>query len=81
MATENDISRWFDLGLNEGAGHLVVIQDGSRHEDYPLYVGRHEDVYSVAARYDGVNMQRVLAIYDLATALEPQLDDVLAGHS
>lgn len=80
MASEKDISRWFELGLSEKAGHLIVVQDASRHEDYPLYVGRHENVHAVAAKYDGVNMQRVLAIYDLTTALETQLDDVLAVH-
>lgn len=68
--TREDLIRWFDDGVAQGATHMIVVCDTFDWSDYPVYVKPTENVYD---RYDyyggdkGVNdnMSKVMEVYDL----------------
>lgn len=75
-ASRRNISDWFDDGVVEGRTHMIVVCDTFDHEDYPVYVGKNDDFWSVYGRYkDGQNMQRVMEVYDLKADKADQLDE------
>lgn len=73
MTTRKEISGWFDIGVAKGATHMLVVCDTYDWEDYPVYVAKHEDVHSVAARNSGPNMTKLMEVYNLAMDKERQL--------
>ena len=75
MTTQQDIERWFDQGVSNGATHLIVVCDTFDHDDYPAYVARGTDFYTVYDNYNGKNMQRIMEVYDLAADKAAQLGE------
>jgi hypothetical protein len=63
--TKADLKRWFREGADEGATHMLVITDTFDWSDYPVYVKPGEDAREIARKYDDVNMQRIMEVYDL----------------
>jgi hypothetical protein len=76
MATsKDDIRRWFDEGVKEGATHMIVICDTYDWEDYPKFVKPGENAREVARANNGTNMQKVMEVYDLSMDKEKQLGE------
>lgn len=73
--TKRDIQRWLDQGLQDGATHVIVVVDTYDYEDYPVYVSATQNVHTVLKAYQGVNMQRVMEVYDLRKPIQPQLNE------
>lgn len=72
MTTRQEISNWFDAGVQRGAKHMLVICDTYDHEDYPVYTQTDEECLE---RYKTPgSMQRVMEVYDLALDRDVQLD-------
>ena len=72
-ATRQDIQGWLDRGKEEGRTHLIVVTDTYDHDNYPVYVSPHHDVYEIEKEYNGKNMQHVEEIYWLAGDLDEQI--------
>lgn len=79
-ATKDDISGWFDRGLNEGATHMLVVCDTFDYDDYPVFVMPGTDVKDKLKEYDGPNMQKVMEVYNLAQSKSDQMGDIKAWH-
>lgn len=76
MATsKQDIQRWFERGVADKATHMIVVVDTFDYDDYPVYVGAWESAAGKVAEYNGKSMQRVIEVYDLRKAMQPQLDE------
>lgn len=74
MATSvEDIRSWIKEAKEEGATHMIVVCDTFDYEDYDVPVGPDEDVREVFGQYDGINMQRVMEVYNLNKDIEEQL--------
>jgi hypothetical protein len=73
-ATKEDISNWFDKGIQNNATHMIVVCDTYDYDDYPVYVEDGENPHEVAKKYDSCNMQRVMEVYSLKKPKQPQLD-------
>jgi hypothetical protein len=76
MTTKNEISAWFDEGLNnpDKPTHMIIVCDTYDHEDYPVYVLPTENVHQVYKNKDGNNMQRVTEVYKLTEDKEKQIN-------
>jgi len=72
--TKAMLEEWFDNGITQKATHMIVVCDTFSHENYPVYVKEDEDCREQAKRYDGVNMQRLLEVYDLRKSKESQFE-------
>lgn len=72
MTTRQEISNWFDRGLEQGAKHMLIICDTFDHEDYPSYTKTDFDCL-LKYREPG-KMQRVMEVYDLSCDKQEQLN-------
>jgi len=73
--TKEDIRQWLERGIEIKATHVLVVVDTFDYEDYPVMVSESEDVKEVIKKYDGVNMQRIMEIYNLNQDIETQLNE------
>lgn len=73
--TQDDIRGWLMKGKTAGATHVMVVCDTFDYDDYPVYVKPDENIQKQIERYDGVNMQRVMEVYNLALPFFPQLSE------
>jgi hypothetical protein len=80
MTTKQDLVAWFDRGVKKGATHMIVVVDTYDHEDYPVYVPADRDARTVAAGYDGKNMQRIMEVYNLRLDRDQQMAETRAFH-
>jgi hypothetical protein len=64
-ASREDLSRWFDRGIREGASHMIVAVDQFEWDDYPVYVDDPAQVPDEVARIRSSSMQDVMEVYDL----------------
>ena len=80
MTTKAKISEWFDQAAAEKATHMVIVVDTFSYEDYPVNVPVGTDVKDVIAKYDGLNMQRVMEVYMMSLDKDKQLDETRAYH-
>jgi hypothetical protein len=78
MTTKQELVTWFNRGVENGATHMIVVVDD--HEDYPVYVPADRNARTVAAGYDGRNMQRVMEVYDLRLDRDQQMAETRAFH-
>lgn len=65
MTSRDEIATWFDRGVSEGCRYMIVVCDSFDHDDYPVYVQPQEDFWKKHDHYDGLNMQRIMEVYDL----------------
>lgn len=85
-ATKEDIRRWLQRGITEGATHVVVVCDTFDWDDYPVYVTPEQKIQEVIARYGGrfakpgPDMQKIIEVYSLSLPIEPQLNERQAWH-
>ena len=74
--TREEISGWFERGVAHGATHMIVVCDTFDWDDYPVFVKADEQVADRVKAFDGVNMQKIMEIYNLSM----DRDDQLAQH-
>lgn len=74
MTTKQDISRWFDNGIEKEATHLIVVCDTYDWDDFPVYVSKDEDVHEIEEKYMGKNMQQVMEVYNLNMDKQKQMN-------
>lgn len=72
-ATRQDIDRWFDRGIANGARHMLVVCDTFDHDDYPVFT--HSDAECLARYKEPGNMQRVMEVYDLRAEKAEQMNE------
>lgn len=80
MTTKNEIWEWLKRGQEAGATHMLVVCDTYDYEDYPVYVNPKENVKDKYKEFQGVNMQRVMEVYDLSKDINLQLTEHRAFH-
>jgi hypothetical protein len=71
--SREEISGWFDRGTAKNARWMIVVCDTFDWEDYPVFVEGHVNLKTSVASYDGVNMQKVMEVYDLHADKAEQL--------
>lgn len=71
-ASRQEISAWFDLGVERGATHMLVLCDTYDWGDYPVFAKSAQEAKNRAANPG--DMQRVMEVYNLRKDKEPQLD-------
>lgn len=74
-ATKNEIREWFLRGIEQKATHLIVVCDTFDYDDYPVFVGKDENVKEIESEYDGKNMQSIMEVYNLSMDMETQLNE------
>jgi len=74
MTTKQEISRWFDEGVDEGADYMFVVCDTFDYEDYPIYCSTKE-FDKQHKQHNNNNMQRIMEIYDLKADKEEQMKE------
>ena len=72
--TKEDIKEWIKRGQEQGATHMIVVCDTFDWEDYPVYVMPTEDAHKKYANYNGLNMQKVMEVYNLTKDINKQLN-------
>ena len=72
MITKDDIKRWFEHGLEYGHDFMIIVCDTFDYEDYPVYASK-DTFHDKYREYDGVNMQRIMEVYDLRRDVESQV--------
>jgi hypothetical protein len=73
--TKEDIRTWLERGVETKATHVIVVVDTFSYDDYPVFVEESENIRDVIKRYDNVNMQRIMEIYNLHKDIEKQLNE------
>lgn len=73
MTSKQQLSDWFDSGVEQGAAHMIVVCDTFDHDDYPVYTNSHAETLEKYDHYNGKNMQRVMEVYDLALSKAEQM--------
>jgi hypothetical protein len=77
--TKEDIKVWFERGLAQKQEFLIVVCDSFDWEDYPVFATK--DNFSEKYKsHDGVNMQRIMEVYDLSLDMHTQLNERRAFH-
>lgn len=71
-ATKDDIERWFLRGRATSKDCMIVVCDTYDWEDYPVFttLSDFKDKYK---EFDGVNMQKIMEVYDLSKDMIEQL--------
>lgn len=75
MTTREDIKRWIATGINEGAQWMIVVCDRFDYEDYPVYCKSVEEFDAEFPKYNGVNMQKIMEVYDFYLDFTIQLNE------
>lgn len=71
-ATRNEISNWFDYGIEKGAAYMVVICDTYDYKDYPSFFYTANEVQRKKAAPG--DMQKIMEIYDLRDDKSSQMN-------
>lgn len=75
MTTKDDIRTWLQEGIAGGFTHVLIVCDTFDHEDFPVFVDIDQDVYKLAAEFNGPNMTRLMEVYNLKMDIETQLEE------
>jgi len=82
MTTKDEISKWFDNGINFKNAYMLIYCDTFDNEDYPVYaknVTEFWEKYYDPMRNIG-NMQRLMEVYDLSLDKDIQLLEKCSMH-
>lgn len=79
MATTKDTIRRWLANAPADTGHMFVVCDTFDWEDYPVYIPKDDDVSKAVKDRHGVNMQKIMEIYDMDEGWEYQLNVTRAG--
>ena len=69
------IKDWLLRGKKNNCSHVIVVCDTFDYEDYPVFVKQGDDVRKVFNAHSGINMQRVMEVYNLSLDIEKQLNE------
>lgn len=72
-ASVNDLINWFTTGVEMKYTHMIVVCDTYDYDDYPVYVKKGENAREEVRKRDGVQMQKVMEVYDLREEMGPQM--------
>lgn len=72
-ASKSDLIGWLKRGVVQGATHMIVVCDTYDWEDYPVYVTSDQNVLEEEKKYAGVNMQKVMEVYNLKKDMDFQM--------
>ena len=75
-ATHDDISGWFDDGIQQDKSYMIVLCDTFDYSDYPIYADTANDCM-FKFRNPG-SMQRVMEVYDLKADKKAQMNALRA---
>lgn len=79
-ASKVEIERWIQVGINQGATHLIVACDTNDYDNYPIFVSPEEDANIKYIEKHNVNKQQVDEVYDLSADIPSQLAEFRAMH-
>lgn len=79
-ATLQDIQGWFDRGVEHDQAYMIVVCDNYDMTDYPVYVGKDEDVHAEMKRLNKASMQRIMEVYDFSIPKATQMAEHRAWH-
>jgi hypothetical protein len=71
-ASLEEIRTWFETAEQNNSSHMIVVCDTYDWEDYPVYVSPQESIVEEMAKYDDVNMQRIMEIYRIDLGWDAQ---------
>ncbi len=74
-ATRQEISTWFDRGVERGATHMIIVCDTYDHDDYPVFAFGDAEALANHEQHNGKNMQRVMEVYDLRADKDEQMQE------
>lgn len=63
--SRQDLSRWYDQGVAQGAMFLLVAVDTYDYDNYPVYAGSVQEAVDELRRLLAASMQDVEEVYDL----------------
>lgn len=75
MTAKLEIEQWFDKGVASGHKYMIVVVDTYDWEDYPVYCETDRECLKKYAEYNGMNMQRVMEVYNLQDNKQVQLNE------
>lgn len=75
MITKEDLRDWFKRGVKKNYTHMIIVCDHFDYSDYPVYVGKHQNVRLIENEYDHKEMQSVMEVYNLKLDMEKQLNE------
>ena len=78
--TTDDIQRWIDDAIEEGATHLMIVCDTFDYDDYPVKIMPGESAPHKYVEYNTKEMQKVMEVYDLSLDINEQLNEHRAVH-
>lgn len=79
-ATREEISRWFDDGVVDGASHMLIICDTWDFDDFPVYVVGDTAARVAYHEYRQKEHYRVMEVYNLRLPKEVQMAERRAFH-
>ncbi len=65
-ATLKEVEGWVETGRKMGATHVISVCDCFDYDDFPVYVMPDEDINERTAKYNGVNMQTINEVIEIA---------------
>ena len=75
-ATRPKLLRWLQVGKKEGATYMLLVEDALADETVPVYVSPPEELPHKVRRFRNSHSMQIIAIFDLLSDLERQLDAV-----
>jgi len=72
-ASKDDLISWFKCGVAQNATHMIVVCDTYDWRDFPVYVSESQNVREVESKYAGVNMQKIMEVYNLNMDMNAQM--------
>ena len=77
-ASRQTIEKWFKAGLEQSAGHMIVVCDTYDWTDYPVYVSQGQDPKVIVEYCKRAGMQKIMEVYNLSMDMETQLNQYRA---
>ncbi len=72
--TRQDIENWLNNAKTKNADFMIVVCDTFDHDDYPVYCSK-EDFAAKYNDHNGVNMQKIMEVYDVSMDFKTQLNE------
>ena len=70
------VLRWLQVGRREGASHMLLVEDALAAETLPVYVSPGDNLAFKISRFKDTHSMQIIAVFDLLSDLEQQLDTV-----
>ena len=72
------VLRWLQIGQREGASHMLLVEDALADETVPVYISPGDNLAYKISRFKNIHSMQMIAIFDLLSDLEEQLDLVFS---